>query len=278
MHEAPDVVQRRTSAAEHPKDALYDLVYDPLTVAWFAALRQSPDRRTLLESAAGRDLLDNLHRFNSLFHHLVDVSISVRHGDLPIMVATLRQHRETVHWGGYLAGAPDADVDDAEIVEFLARKMKRNVSMGAIEALICLESAYAYCVDQLRLPGRAILATLRDSRRLYSSLASLHDEQEMVRLTFLTGIEGYLAYPEHDYSDVLEGRLAIPAHRFVSSRHRGAWRLRFVATSVSEIELTSPKKMCPAHRHTVPENDGRTLNDVLWDLLLEIYLASGRFD
>jgi hypothetical protein len=155
--------------------------------------------------------------------------------------------------------------------------MKRNISLGVIEALICLESAYHFGRDKLGLTGDALAETLRRSRQLYGSLALLHDEQEMARLTFLTGRAGYLMYPEVDFPDVIGGDIRIPFDKFAETGPVEARRLRFVTPPVHDAVLDSPTKRCPAHRFRSDRQPELTLNDVLWDLLIDIYRRSGRF-
>jgi len=260
--------------AAHPKDVLYDGAYDPLTSAWFEALAKSPERQRLLDEIPSHDLIAVLERFNRLFHQLVDDCLAGMNGR-DELVEIVSRHREHVLWAGHMAPGTDADVK--EVATSLGRKMKRNISLGVIEALICLESAYVFCRDKLGLRGSAMAETLRRSRQLYKSLAVLHDEQEKSRLMFLTGISGYLAFPEHDWAAVITGRIQVTPDKFLVSGPDDALRLRFVTPPVQDIVLDSPVRRCPAHRLPSAEDPGMSLNDVLWDLLIDIYRRAGRF-
>ncbi len=269
------------SLADHPKHRLYDGVYDPLTEAWFAALAVSPDVPRLLREATEHPLLVNLRRLDDLFRRLVDECIGQQHEKvLHDTLTTVARHRDAVTWMGYMVPAPDATL--AEIKSSLSHKLKRNISLGAVEALICLESAYAYGRDELHLGGAALADTLRRSSQLYASLAVLHDEQERERLTELTGVEGFLEYPEVDYHDVVpdeagERRVRIAPDKFTTTGSGDELRIKLVITPVRRDTLSSPVKRCPAHRLPSPKTPGHNLNDDLWDLLIRIYERSGRF-
>jgi hypothetical protein len=181
-----------------------------------------------------------------------------------------------VWWMGYMTPGPEAGPE--ELRASLGGKLKRNISLGVVEALICLESAYHYCRQApLHLTGEALAATLRRSRQLYASLALLHDEQERERLTFLTGIEGYLTYPTVDYHHVIGGQVRVPPDKFLVAGTAEEPRVRFVIPPLHSAVLDSPTKRCPAHRLRSAQHPEMALNDVLWDLLIEIYRQSGRF-
>ena len=260
----------------HPKHILYDEAYDPVTIAWFEALAASPEVDRLLDAAPHQDLVVTLQAFNALFHRLVDtafVSLRERAEDV---VAIADKHRADVLWAGHMTPLPDDG--PAAIRTAFGHKLKRNVSLGVIEALICLESAYTYARFDLGLTGETLAATLQRSRQLYASLALLHDEQEKVRLNFLTGTTGHLTYPQVDYPDVIGHAIHIPADKFVVSGPPEARRIKFVSAPVQHITLDSPIKRCPAHRIRGEYNDEMTpLNDILWNLLLTIYRRAGRF-
>ncbi len=262
------------SVTSHPKDVLYDGAYDPLTRAWFDALAISPERGQLLAEASAYGLLDTLIRFNELCYELVDVSLAGLYEQRDEIVAIVSRHRAHVMWQGHMAPGLDAGAD--EISVSLSEKMKRNISLGVIEALICLESAYHFCRDTLKLHGDSLSGALMRSRQLYASLAVLHDEQERVRLLALTGIDS-LVYPAVDYQDVIDGTVRIPADKFVVAGTADAPRVKFVTTPVHDVALDSPVRRCPAHRFRSSENADLTLNDVLWNLLIDIYQRAGRF-
>jgi hypothetical protein len=278
MPAAPNAEVTPVSASErlgdHPKDLLYERAYDPLTRIWFECLASSEARIALLAEIPDHDLVTNLLRFNSLFHDLVDESMNVVH-DRQDILSVVSRYRDHVLWEGHMA--PGAAADLAGIKVSLSEKMKRNVSLGVIEALICLESALVFARDELGLCGDELVDTLRRSRQLYGSLAVLHDEQEMVRLNFLAGIDGYLTYPGVDYQHILDGTIRISADKFIVADPDHEPRLRFVATTVQQVTLSSPTRRCPAHRLRSSQNPDMTLNDVLWDLLIDIYRQAGCF-
>jgi len=260
----------------HPKDVLYNGVYDPLTIAWFAALAESTEPADLLAEAPRHDLVTNLLRFNDLFHRLVDISLNGMHQkEVDDIVAIVKKYRNNVQWMGH--NEPGLDTDDDGIRASLSDKLKRNISLGVIEALICLESAYIYCDKELGLTGELLAETLRRSRQLYASLALLHDDQERERLTELTGVSGYLEYPKINYHNVINGDITIAVDKFLATGSGNWLRLRFVSAPIPAIPLDSPTKRCPAHRFRSSEQPELMLNDVLWDLLIEIYRGSGRF-
>jgi hypothetical protein len=263
------------AAGPDPKAALYAHVYDPVTRAWSDALGRSPEVARLLDGVTADNLLDSLDAFNDLFRRLVDDSLA----GLPARAALIDSvgtYREHVLWADHLAPAADAGAE--ALGASIAGKLRRNVSLAVVEALICLESAYQFCRDKLGLTGEPIADTLRRSRQLYRSLAVLHDEQEKVRLMFLTEIDGHLRYPDHDYADVLSGRLRIGADKFVVAGPRDEPRLRFLASRVSDVALDSPVYRCPAHRLPAGgATEAASVNDALWDLLIEVYRRAGRF-
>jgi hypothetical protein len=260
---------------DHPKSVLYNHAYDPLTEAWFNALNESPQVKALLDEAPRRDLVTTLQLFNGLFHALVNVSLESLYAKADDIVTIVSKRRNEVLWAGHMA--PGADADNEQIRDSLRHKMMRNISLGVIEALICLESAYAFGRDELGLGGTALADVLQRSRQLYASLAVLHDEQERVRLTFLTGIDSHLMYPKVDYHDVIGGSVRIASDKFIVAGPPEARRLRFISPPAHSVQVDSPVKRCPAQRLRSAHHDGLTLNDVLWDLLIAIYRQSGRF-
>jgi len=260
---------------EHPKDQLYRDVYDPLTVAWFDAMRGCPEAVAVVDDARTVGLAETLVRLNDIGHWLVDgVLARMDPKNAADMQDTMMRYRDEVLWVDHEAPEPEP----AAIRAALAHKFKRNASLGVIEALICLESAYTLGRERLGLSGKDLSDMIRRSRQLYASLAVLHDDQDGARLAYLTGITGHLRYPDIGYADVLEHRLHVPAERFMVREGPDGVRLRFAAVPVRDVALTSPVKRCPAHR--APRGDGRTgsLNDELWDLLIHVYTKAGRFD
>lgn len=265
----------RPPDTSHPKHILYDRAYDPLSQAWFAALADAPEAAALLRDAPAHDLVTNLLRFNALFHALVDAAFDRMPDGGSDVVATASRYRDHILWVNHMAPPDGADATGIRIA--LGHKLKRNVSLGVIEALICLESAYTFGSAVLGLHGEELARVLQRSRQLYGSLALLHDDQEKVRLTHLTGISGYLMYPDVDFPDVIGRRVTIAADKFVVAGSADQLKIKFVSVPVRAVVLDSPIKRCPAHRFASPDHDGLTLNDVLWDLLIEIYRRSGRF-
>lgn len=260
----------------HPKDVLYDQVYDLITPAWFSELMGSPQRKHLLDTAGDRDTAATLVALNEVFHDAVDASMaSLGEKKTADIIAVIGRYREYVGWDDQLIPGPGAGQD--ELRESFIYKIKRNISLGAVVALICLESATRYARTVLGLAGEPLADLLRRSRQLYSSLALLHDDHEHHRMAVLTGITDYPAYPSTDYADVLDGRYHIAADKFVVVGSGEDARLRFVSTPAYRLPLNGPIKRCPAHRATGDHDDGTVPNDALWDLLIDVYAQSGRF-
>ncbi|WP_433056217.1 hypothetical protein [Dactylosporangium sp. CS-033363] len=253
---------------------LYSNVYIPLTEAWFAALAASPAKDELLRRASERDLLESLERLNALCRQLVVETID------DAMVAAAYGQRDAIHWmDGDWAEPPGPDPTLEQIRVALGNKLRRNISLGVLEAVLCLESACRYGRDELELSGEPLRRTLLGSRQLYASLAVLHDQQERERLSFLTGLTGYLEYPANDYPHVILGKLAIQSDKFIRTDTPDGPRIRFVTSKLSRIDeaVQGPTMRCPAHRPSGGET-GETYNDILWNLLIDIYQRSGRFD
>lgn len=258
--------------AAHPKALLYAHLYRPLTGRWFAALRDSPVTADLLRRARQRPLVDTLRDFNALFQSLVDECMAQAWAD-DAMDEVYAVHDGVVWMGDESPGAdPTADAVRASLVT----KLRRNVSLGVVEALLCLESGYRFAREVHGMTGEELAGTLLRSTPLYASLAVLHDEQERERISFLTGRLGYLQYPDVDYPHVLNGDIRIGPDKFVLTGPAGARRLRFVTPPVNRVVLNSPTMRCPAHQPD-PGSAGSTYNDALWALLIEIYRSAGRF-
>jgi hypothetical protein len=266
----PDVI------TSHPKVSLYEHVYDPLVTAWFAALGASPELKLLLDCVPERDLVTNLRAFNDLCYALMEDCVSRQADNGGELITTVNELHDHVLWADHQVPDPDAGPD--ALMLSICEKMKRNLSMGVIEALICLESACRFGRSHLKLDGSALTRVLLRSRQLYTSLSALHDEQEKIRLMFLTGINGYLSYPEHNYAAVAEGHLTIEADKFIVVGSGDDLRLRFVTSPVSAAILDSPALRCPAHRLRSDVEPDKTINDILWRLLIDIYQRIGRFD
>lgn len=118
---------------------------------------------------------------------------------------------------------------------------------------------------------------LRRSRQLYASLAVLHDDQERERLHFLAGFNSHLKYPATDYHHVITGMVTIGGDKFVEVGGPDEPRLRFVSEPLSPTTPDSPLLRCPAQRLQTSAGPQRPLNDVLWDLLIDIYRECDRF-
>jgi hypothetical protein len=268
------VTPQRGVGSTHPKDALYDEVYVPLTIAWSLEFDQCQQRHDLIAQAPRHALLSTLHDLNLLFHELVDACLDRLRGH-EHMLAVVREHRQHVLWEGQMIPSPDADAE--EIRAALAYKLKRNISMGAVEIVICLEAATAYCTESLRLSGGEVARVVLRSSQLPGSLALLHDAQEQHRLQVLTGEDGYLKYPDITFADVIiGGRYRIPASMIVASGSGDDLRLRFANNRALPGPFDSPTRRCPAHLVSFVRN-GPVLNETLWRLLVEIYRLSGRF-
>jgi hypothetical protein len=252
----------------HAKRAIYSTIYHPVTDRLFEQLRSPSMRGPVLAAAAG-GVLPALDELNGRCHRQVGELV-----DDAMVTAAMRLRRDVL-WVGAEAPAVSASRDD--IRASLVAKLRRNASLGFVEATLCLDSAYHAARDRLRLRGPALRETLRRSRTLCRSLAALHDVQERQRLSYLTGREGYLEYPAVDYADVVEGRFRIPADRFVATNGEQP-RLRFVSRSAGPVDTRrhGPTMRCPALRMSVPDA-AAPHTDALWDLLIDIYQHAGRF-
>lgn len=247
------------------KQDLYQGVYRPFTIGWFAALHASPKKAQLLAEAGPGGLAATLSAFNELFHALVEDCITS-----DMVIETQRLHDHVLWVGDDKRAAADGSVELS-----LVAKLQRNVSLGVLEALLCLESARVFAAGTLGLHGRELAETLRRSKQLYTSLAVLHDDQERDRIMQLTGRTSPIEYPVLTFDDIIAGRVRIPADRFVVSETSEKPRLRFVNPPVSPVPVSTPTMRCPAHRDS-PHGAG-TFNDSLWDLLIEIYSRAGKF-
>jgi hypothetical protein len=260
-------------AAKHPKEVLYDEVYDPLVRAWFQDLNASEQLVILLREAPDHDLVENLERFNTLFHDLVENGSVDTTATSAEVARTLGENREHMLWEDQMTPGPEATTE--ELMASFRHKIKRNISLAAIEAIICLESAIRYAREVLGLTGAELAATLRRSTMLPASLAALHDEREKVRMQYLTGTSEEIMYPAVNYADVVSGRFRIDDDKFMTIGLPGQQKIRFRKPPPDNLVLDSPTMMCPAQRlnneHDVP------LNNEFWDLLIDIYQASGRF-
>jgi len=252
---------------------LYDEVYDPFTAAWIVEL-DGCERLTELLAEAGRfDVLRNLNELNAMFHVLVDRCLDGLGDRTTDMMAVVRKHRKHVLWEGQFT--PRVFATDQEIRAAISNKIKRNISMGAVEAVICLEGAVAFGTDKLGLSGQALMQVMKRSLQLCASLAFLHDEQERHRLRFLTGEHGYLKYPDVTFVDVISGgRYHISAEKYEAVGADDALQLRFVGNRPHPGPFDSPTRRCPAQR--LRGRDG-VLNETLWRVLVDIYHLSGRF-
>jgi hypothetical protein len=188
------------------------------------------------------------------------------------MLAVVRRYRDNVLWEDQMI--PAFDAKDEEVREALSHKIKRNISMGAVEVVICLEAATAFCKDRLGLKGEPLANALKLSGQLAASLALIHDEQEQHRLQALTGEDGYLKYPEVTFADVIEGgRYRIPPEMFVAVDSDAGPRLRFVTLRLKPGPFETPVRRCPAY--TRANRDRLPLNDDLWRVIVDIYHLSG---
>nr|MDT0662275.1 hypothetical protein [Micromonospora sp. DSM 115978] len=258
--------------ARHPKVVLYDVVYDPLVVAWFTELRESPELARLLREAPTRDVVQNLERLDAIFHHLVDAGSVRRTAAAEHVAATLEEHRDHLIWEGQMPPAPDASRD--ELMASFRHKLRRNISLAALEALICLESAIRYARDTLGLSGPELTATVRRSTMLAASLAALHDLREKTRMHHLIGSTEEIMYPNVGYADVVGGRYRIDDDKFTVIGPPGGQKLRFRKGPPDATVLDSPTIMCPAQR--IDNAHGEPLNNEFWYLLVDVYRASGR--
>lgn len=263
----------KNPAPTHPKEFLYGEAYDPLVRAWFGELHSSAAVRHLLDDAPGHDLVENLQRLDALLHELVE-SDSLRAAATSARVTeAVSTHRAHIIWEDQLPPPPDAS--PAELMASFRHKLKRNISLAAIEATIVLESALRYARHVLHLTGDTLEATLRDSTVLPASLAALHDEREKVRMRYLTGCAQEIMYPAVGFADVVAGRFRIDDDKFTSVHANGRIRIRFRRGPREDVSLPSPTMICPAQR--LNNADDKPLNNDFWHLLIDIYRASGRF-
>jgi hypothetical protein len=254
----------------HPKRLLYEEVYLPFVAGWFALFEGSRNKQDLIRRAGERGLLGSLQRLNDLGRGAVDGLLDDG------LLATAYEWHEAILWVGDEGPGPDPTLGRFRVS--LANKLRRNLSLGVLEAVLCLQSACEFARADRGLRGDDLARTLLGSRQLYSSLAALHDQQECARLTFLTGRDGCLAYPDTDFADVVAGRLRIAFDKFAWIETAEGPRLRFVPHRVDRVDEESggPTMRCPAQRVSGIAPD-LTYNDVLWNVLIEIYRHSGQF-
>ncbi len=259
------------------KVELYAEVYDPITSEWFAAMGRADHLvHDILTRAPVTGLHSTLLDLNRLFHALVDeVLPSSEPPRIARMLDVVRRLRRSVLWVEH--SPPRLNANAENLLDALRNKMRRNISLGAVEALICLESAVRYGRQRLGLSGEPLADLLVRSRRLYTSLAVLHDDQEMQRLHFLAGVEGHLSYPDTDYDDVIAHRVIVGLDKIVEIGGGDTLRLGWLSDPVPPAAPDSPVMRCPAQRLR-DAGSGRPFNDLLWDLLIEIYRRTGDLD
>jgi hypothetical protein len=252
------------------KLALYADVYDPFTVNGFIALGRSNDKADILAKAHDRGLDATIQSFNDLFRRVATDSLA--EVGPALMVARVQELHQYVFWSG------DEDPGDAPnpvaVHGSLVAKLQRNISLGLLETILCLESGYHFAHDVLGLTGADLAATLKRSRQLYGSLAVLHDNDERERVAWLTGRSEPIEYPEVGFSDVISGEVRIPFDKFLTGGTPGPPQLRFVRAPFKTIKQSSPTMRCPAHRNGPGD---RTWTDSMWHTLIEIYDRVGRF-
>lgn len=258
----------------HPKVTLYVEAYTPLVAEWFGLLQTSLALQKLRESAPDHELIDNLHRLDSVFRDLVDELLDRPSEVRDHAIAVVSRHRDAVVWEDQMVPAPDAGV--AELTASLRHKFKRNISLAMLEALICLESALAYGRDVLGLRGDELADTLRRSTAMLASLSVLHDEQEVVRMRYLTGNPKEIQHPSVRITDVIDGTFRIGPDKFRVVGPPDQQRIRFGSVPPGGPVPDSPTMKCPAHRLT--NEAGRPRNDDFWNVLVDIYQLSGRFE
>jgi hypothetical protein len=251
------------------KVELYRQVYEPFAIRWFAAFEDSPERKLLLEDAREQELVVTITAFNVLFHRLAAEALD---GPDAMIEVVLANHRHVLWVGDEGPGeSPDSD----SVRRSLTAKLQRNISLGVLEALLCLESAYRFGHDHAGLRGDELAGVLRRSRSLYGSLAVLHDDDERRRIGDLTGRTEAIEFPAVGFADVLTGRLRIPAGQFKIAGGPNAVLLRYVGDAERAGTHSTPTMRCPAHR---PAPHGGTYNDSLWALLIDLYRQAGRFE
>lgn len=262
--------------ASHPKHALYAHVYEPLTLAWFREFDRARDGQIGDILAKPDPLLAMLLNLNQLFHDLVGRAVDrLDEVELNRMVAIVRRYNAEVMWMGYRA---PADYTFDSIRTSLIAKLQRNISMGVIEAVLCLEAACRFAAESdPERRGRRLRGLLERSRQLYVSLAVLHDSHEQERFRELTGADDFLKYPATDYHHVLAGDVAIASRHLVEVGERDERSLRFRTAPRRSRIGASPVKKCPAQRLRIGGHGSPPLNDRLWDLLIEAYDRCGRF-
>jgi hypothetical protein len=253
------------------KQILYTEVYSPFTRSWFAALHRSKEKQALILDAHDRGLTATVERFNELFHELADVAL--HEAGTATLLEVVKRHKEHVLWVG--DEDPGDSPGDRAIHDSMVAKLYRNISLGVLEALLCLESAYVFLSEVRGMRGQELSAALRRSKALYGSLAVLHDADERERVMWLTGRNEAVEFPQVSFDDIFTGRVRISADKFMISDSANPPRLRFVKVATGEITHSTPTMRCPAHR-AAP--DGGTYNDSMWHLLIDIYQHAGRFD
>lgn len=166
--------------------------------------------------------------------------------------------------------------NEDEMRALLLDKFKRNISLGMLVAVICLESATRFGKNELHLEGAELEHMLRSSNRLLGTLALLHDDQEHERTRRLTNSDSYPSFENTSYEGVLGGAFVIGKEMFSVVESPEGPRLRFVSMPAYIGPLDGPTKRCPAHRIKDPHDAQAVLNDFVWNLLIDAYKVSGR--
>lgn len=143
-----------------------------------------------------------------------------------------------------------------------------------IEAVLCLESARKY-LDGMNIRGNEARTILAQSQWLISTLAAMHDEQEIMTIQQLLDGAAF-DYPAVTIDDIIAGKFAIPPDHLDLTEVHGVKRVGFKDLPKVQSKFETPKEMCPAHR--IKDADGARLNDTFWKLLVDVYALSGEFE
>lgn len=243
----------RKTRVVHPKQRLYDEVYDPLVARWFKHFHNLTSR------ARGRSDLVALEQI------CLQLADWVSTDTTPEMIDVLVEHADAVAWIGQMQ--PTALSTREDILQAFRHKFRRNVGQAFLEAALVAISAHNFLRTQ---PVDDPDTVLRSSTGMVALLASLHDDREHAFFKVLYDGQ-FLWFPQVSATTLagaIDERLLIPAERFKLVNGQ----VRFKDRLDDRSDVNGPTVMCPAHRYR-DESNAR-LNDSLWRVVVDCHLRA----